>query len=184
MACEKDHHFLHKSYEIFPFQVIAGILGGNIDYAKAAKLTSDAKFEIPDIKAAIAALNFVFSSSTRHAVDGETVSSELQQLGLPKEHANAVCKTYEDKVELMRQVFKKQSMRMSKLKSLDWRVDYTLSSSLIQDVNEPEVQLKFVKVSGSDESEEHEFAFTVSGDQFRTILADLKQAYKFINDFS
>jgi len=165
-------------------QVVAEILGGNIDYAKAAKLTSDAKFEIPDIKAAIAALNFIFSSSARHGVDGETVSNELQQLGLPKEHANGVCKTYEDKMPQIKEVFKNQSLRFSRLKSIDWRVDYAISSSLIDEVNEPEVQLKFVKRDGSDELKEEQFSFTVSGDQFRTLLADLKQAYKYISDVS
>ncbi len=170
--------------KLFCSQVISEILGGKIDYAKAAKLTSDAKFEIPDIKAAIAALNFIFSSSARHGVDGETVSNELQQLGLPKEHANGVCKTYEDKMQQMKEVFKNQSMRFSRLKSIDWRVDYAISSSLIDDVHEPEVQLKFAKTDGSDALKEEQFSFTVSGDQFRTLLADLKQAYKYISDVS
>jgi hypothetical protein len=47
-------------------------------------LTSDAKFDIEDVKACVSALNFIFSSSSKHNIDSETLSNELQQLGLPK----------------------------------------------------------------------------------------------------
>lgn len=48
------------------------------------KLTSDAKFEESDIKASIAAINFILSSAAKHLVDGDSLDNELQQLGLPK----------------------------------------------------------------------------------------------------
>jgi len=53
-------------------------------YGKVAKLTSDAKFEESDIKASIAAINFILSSAAKHLVDGDSLENELQQLGLPK----------------------------------------------------------------------------------------------------
>lgn len=40
--------------------------------------------EIGDVKASIAALTFILSSAAKYNCDGETVSNELQQLGLPK----------------------------------------------------------------------------------------------------
>lgn len=40
--------------------------------------------ESGDVKATIAVLDFIFSSAAKHNVDGESLSSELQQLGLPK----------------------------------------------------------------------------------------------------
>ena len=165
-------------------QVVAELIGGKIDYAKVSKLTADAKFEIPDIKAAISALSFVFASSARHGVDGETLSNELQQLGLPKEHSSSIWKTYDDLFEKLRDAFKRQSMRMSRLKSVDWRVDYMLSSSLVEEVAEPEVQLKFVKQDGIKDNLEQQFAFSVSGESFRSLLSELKQAYSLINSIS
>ena len=33
---------------------------------------------------AVAALAFILSSAAKHAVDGESLNNELQQLGLPK----------------------------------------------------------------------------------------------------
>lgn len=165
-------------------QVVADLTGNNIDYVKAAKLTSDAKFEIADIKAAIVALNFIFTSSARQHVAGETVSNELQQLGLPKEHAHALSKLYDDKLEQLHNALRQQSMRVSRLKSVDWRVDYVISSSLLGEVGEPEVQFKFVKEDGSDNAFTEEIAFTVNGNTFRTLLVELKQAYMLMEGLS
>ena len=55
-----------------------------LQYAKVGKLTSDAKFEESDIKASVAAIAFILSSATKHAVDSASLDNELQQLGLPK----------------------------------------------------------------------------------------------------
>lgn len=40
--------------------------------------------ESGDIKAGVAVLSFIFSSAAKYDVDSESLSSELQQLGLPK----------------------------------------------------------------------------------------------------
>lgn len=40
--------------------------------------------ESGDIKASVAVLSFILSSAAKHDVDSESLSSELQQLGLPK----------------------------------------------------------------------------------------------------
>lgn len=44
--------------------------------------------ESGDIKATVAVLSFILSSAAKHNVDGESLSSELQQLGLPKGKTN------------------------------------------------------------------------------------------------
>lgn len=40
--------------------------------------------ESGDVKATVAVLSFILTSAAKHNVDGESLSSELQQLGLPK----------------------------------------------------------------------------------------------------
>ena len=163
-------------------QVVSELLGGSIDYTKVSKLTADAKYEVSDVKASVAALNYIFSSAGKHNVDGETVSNELQQLGLPKEHAQALCKVYEDKLSQIRNTLRKQSLRLPQLKALDWRVDLVLSSSQVEDVNEPEVQLKLVTSDTSVLGKNETHGFTVSGDKFRVLVAELKRAYKYMED--
>uniref|UniRef100_A0A8D2E6Q3 Uncharacterized protein n=1 Tax=Theropithecus gelada TaxID=9565 RepID=A0A8D2E6Q3_THEGE len=67
--------------------------------------------ESGDIKATVAVLSFILPSVAKHSVDGGSLSSELQQLGLPKaptcylqsysilppEHAASLCHCYEEK---------------------------------------------------------------------------------------
>lgn len=47
--------------------------------------------ESGDIKASVAVLSFIFSSAAKHDVDSESLSSELQQLGLPKGKPVCLC---------------------------------------------------------------------------------------------
>ncbi|KAM3827975.1 COMM domain-containing protein 4 isoform 2-T2 [Vipera latastei] len=129
-------------------QVLRDVLGEGIDYDKILKLTSDARFEIGDVKATVAVLNFILSSAAKYNVDSESLSSELQQLGLPK---------------------------VSCLDSVSWRVDYTLSSSELRQVNESVVHLK-LNVKDVDRKVTEPVAMTLSAEKFRVLLAELKQA--------
>ncbi|XP_070955349.1 COMM domain-containing protein 4-like, partial [Macaca nemestrina] len=66
-------------------------------YEKILKLTADVKFESSDMEDTVAVLSFILSSAAKHSVDGKSLASELQQLGLPKEHAASLCHCYEEK---------------------------------------------------------------------------------------
>ncbi|KAK3787920.1 hypothetical protein RRG08_020367 [Elysia crispata] len=156
-------------------QVLKNMLGDSMDYEKVHKLTSDAKFETGDIKASIAALTFIMSSAAKYDVDAETLSNELQQLGLPKEHTTSLCKSYSDAQTKLQENFRESSLRVSMLDSVQWRVDYILSSSELQHVNEPSVQLKLNVKDGSSQ-EVNPVAVTLTSDKFRVLLYELKQA--------
>ncbi|GFN98011.1 comm domain-containing protein 4 [Plakobranchus ocellatus] len=156
-------------------QVLKNMLGDAMDYEKVHKLTSDAKFETGDIKASIAALSFILSSAAKYDVDADTLSNELQQLGLPKEHTTSLCKSYSDAQGKLQEIFRNTSLRVSGLESVQWRVDYVLSSSQLQEVNEPSVQLKLDIKDGSNE-ETKPVAFTLTSEKFRVLLHELKQA--------
>ncbi|XP_017721461.1 PREDICTED: COMM domain-containing protein 4, partial [Rhinopithecus bieti] len=66
-------------------------------YEKILKLTADAKFESGDVKATVAVLSFILSSAAKHSVDGGSLASELQQLGLSQEHTAGPYHFYEEK---------------------------------------------------------------------------------------
>lgn len=51
---------------------------------KLEKLATDTKLELSDVKACVALVEFVLVNAAKYNVNGETLSSELQQLGLPK----------------------------------------------------------------------------------------------------
>uniref|UniRef100_A0A3Q0QZU3 COMM domain containing 4 n=1 Tax=Amphilophus citrinellus TaxID=61819 RepID=A0A3Q0QZU3_AMPCI len=161
-------------------QVLKDLLGEGIDYDKVGKLTADAKFESGDIKASVAVLSFIFSSAAKHDVDSESLSSELQQLGLPKEHATGLCKSYEDKHAALQEKLRETSLRLGRLEAVSWRVDYILSSSELKEVNEPMIHLKLQR-EGAESGATETTEFSVSADKFRVLLAELKQAQAMMN---
>lgn len=161
-------------------QVLKDLVEDGIDYDKVEKLTSDAKFEIGDIKASIAVLSFILTSAAKHDVDSESLSSELQQLGLPKEHTTGLCKAYEDKHTALQDKLRESSLRLGRLESVSWRVDYMLSSSELKEVNEPSVQLRLQSQepeSGSTQTT----VVSITADKFRVLLSELKQAQAMMN---
>ncbi|XP_028814771.1 COMM domain-containing protein 4 [Denticeps clupeoides] len=161
-------------------QVLRDLLGEGMDYDKVAKLTTDARFESGDIKACIAVLSFIFTSAAKHDVDSESLSSELQQLGLPKEHTTGLCKSYEDKHTALRDKLRESSLRLGRLESVSWRVDYTLSSSELKEVNEASVQLR-IQAQGLESGAAETTLVSMTADKFRVMLIELKQAQTMMN---
>ncbi|XP_029095533.1 COMM domain-containing protein 4 isoform X2 [Monodon monoceros] len=217
-------------------QVLKDLLGQGIDYEKILKLTADARFESGDVKATVAVLSFILSSAAKHSVDGESLSSELQQLGLPKgtgmragrwvtcgprgarqrsgcvtlrctlpslgqepetcplsglspsthllaqgtslrppEHAASLCRCYEEKQSSLQEHLRACSLRVNRLTGVGWRVDYTLSSSLLRSVEEPMVHLR-LEVAAASGAPAQPVTMSLSADKFQVLLAELKQA--------
>lgn len=66
---------------------------------------------------------------------------------------------------------------VDKLTSVEWRVDYILSSSSIQDLNAPSVQLKLnIAKNINGEKSVEPVAFELNADKFRVLLHELKAA--------
>lgn len=122
-------------FKVIGMQVMSQLLGGEIDYAKIAATGEEASAS--DIKASVAALSFILSSAARHDVEESTLTNELQQLGLPKEHSDSLCRPYQEQKERLREQAASTSLRLAKVEKLDWRVDYVVSSSKMADVEAP-----------------------------------------------
>ncbi|KAM4765856.1 COMM domain-containing protein 4 isoform 2-T2 [Cyanocitta cristata] len=146
-------------------QVLRDLLGEAIEYDKILKLTSDAKLESGDVKATIAVLGFILSSAAKHNVD---------------KHASGLCRSYEEKQSSLQDRLRACSLRLSQLGSVRWRVDYTLSSSELQEVNEPVVHLTF-NVRDRECEKMTAVPVTLSANKFRVLLAELKQAQTLMN---
>uniref|UniRef100_A0A5F8GXI7 COMM domain containing 4 n=1 Tax=Monodelphis domestica TaxID=13616 RepID=A0A5F8GXI7_MONDO len=139
-------------------------------FEKILKLTADAKFESGDVKATVAVLSFIISSAAKHSVDSESLSSELQQLGLPKEHASGLCRSYEEKQGPLQESLRGSSLRLSRLESVGWRVDYTVTSSQLCHVHEPEVHLR-LDVRQEPDGPAEPVAMTLSMKKFQVLLS-------------
>ncbi|NXH38364.1 COMD4 protein, partial [Dicaeum eximium] len=149
-------------------QVLRDLLGEAIEVSSSPSLLS---VESGDVKATIAVLGFILSSAAKHNVDSESLSSELQQLGLPKaEHASGLCRSYEEKQSPLQDRLRACSLRLSQLGSVRWRVDYTLSSSELHEVNEPVVHLTF-NVRDRECEKMTAVPVTLSANKFWVLLA-------------
>ncbi|KAJ7311157.1 hypothetical protein JRQ81_006762 [Phrynocephalus forsythii] len=84
-------------------------------------------------------------------------------------------KTLTEACPSCRATFPLTNLSLSSLDSVSWRVDYTLSSSQLQQVNEPVVHLK-LNVKDVDRGSLEPVAMTLSAEKFRVLLAELKQA--------
>lgn len=171
-----------------------------IDYAKVEKMTTgDEALSLTDadVKSIIAAIRFVFFQGAKHGIDDETLASELQQLGLPREHARAMQRPYRNNRDQLRAHLSGQTLRISRVEDCRWRVDVVLDSSLMEDVMEPIVQLElavrktgFLELqaararagalgddgTGEDAAAVDKVAFECTGDKFRLLLEELKAA--------
>lgn len=63
-----------------------------------------------------------------------------------------------------------QSISVGRLDAVSWRVDYTLSSSELREVNEPMIQLK-LQAQGALPGSTETTVVSVSADKFRVLLA-------------
>ena len=94
-----------------------------VDYAKFRKLV-DGAVTAGDVEAVIAALEYTIESAARYDVDERALGRELEQLGLPKEHADAVCKPYGKSREALREALLRGTMRVNALKDMSWGVTF------------------------------------------------------------
>ncbi|GFQ80176.1 COMM domain-containing protein 4 [Trichonephila clavata] len=154
--------------------VINGLLGTPVDFEKVTKLTSDAKYEKSDVKATIAAISFILTNSTKHSIDEESLSNELQQLGLPKESSGALCKNFSGKFVQLQQKLKNDSFKLTEIRKINWQLDYILSSSCLNEVHHPSLCISFEVVE--NETNVHSHSINMSANKFQLLLHELKQA--------
>ena len=109
-------------YKVLCKQLLQQACGVAVDEAKMAKLIGDGKLDEDEQKGVVASLHFILTSSARYDVPEETLALELQQLGLPKEHAEALVAVFRDGRTQMQQHLAERSLRLPRLEALRWRV--------------------------------------------------------------
>lgn len=157
-------------------QIVKYILCNEINYEIIEKIAKDPKFEPSEVKAGVAAISFILKNAIRNSVDYDNLSNELLQLGLQKDTSFALSKVYHENSDKLTMFMKDQCLRLSRYIHLDWRVDYVISSSTISSIYEPSFELSIMA-----EKFNHDtviILFAISGEKFRTVLAELRQAFR------
>lgn len=109
--------------------IVCMVDGSSIDHEKIGKMTKDASFDNSDTKAVLAAINHMFRSAARFDCDEEVFSNEIGQLGLPKEHVDAMVRCFKDKKVALRGALRDDMICAPLLSNVDWRASVVLASS-------------------------------------------------------
>jgi len=151
-----------------------------LDIPKIEKLCSDAKFDWSDVKAAIAALHYILTNAAKHSVQVEELADEIQQLGLPKEHATGLGRVYSDHSTVVRDRLKEKTLKLNTLEEVNWRVDYVLGSSVQPETSQPEVHLR-LNLRDADTDAISPLGFSMDAEQCRLLLRELTAAERIMS---
>eukprot|EP01112_Ceratiomyxa_fruticulosa_P005320 TRINITY_DN1593_c0_g1_i2.p1 TRINITY_DN1593_c0_g1~~TRINITY_DN1593_c0_g1_i2.p1 ORF type:complete len:200 (-),score=26.00 TRINITY_DN1593_c0_g1_i2:70-669(-) len=168
--------------KLLALQVIDHLLGGKLDFEKIGKLVAPANFDLSDIKGALAALNFIVGNAAKYDVADDILSTELQQLGLPKEHCGSLGRSLRNHRDNLRKALQDQILHLPQLSSVDWRVDFILSSSDLRAVNTPSVQI-CLNVKGPNGKITPQ-PFEIDAEKFRVLYYELKDAQSSMESFN
>jgi len=97
--------------------VADSIITQDMKLERIEKFANDSKLELNDIRACISLIEFILTSGSKNQVNSDVLSSELQQLGLPKEHSTSLCRVYNERYADLELLLKKNSLKC-KLKIL------------------------------------------------------------------
>ncbi len=152
------------------------------------KIAADNTDGVNDIKGAIAAVHFMITSAAKYDVEERVLIQEIQQLGLPKENSETICKQYRETKDTLRSKLEETSYRISKLISTDWRVDQVLASSLGTKEAGKLVHLNLNIDIDPDNSTElnnsrfKDLAFELSAEELDLLIHELTQAQQMMQN--
>ena len=149
--------------------------GDAVDQQKVVKLLGDGKFETHEIKGVMAALHFILISSARFDVPDDSLASELQQLGLPKEHTDALVSALKDGRTPLQAHLAEASLHLPKVEALHWRLHEDGSHTRAHTV-ELHVALRDQRAPGGTEPEPRALNLFVDVDTLKRLQLDLRAA--------
>ncbi|XP_053954306.1 COMM domain-containing protein 4 [Anastrepha ludens] len=104
-----------KDLESLAELVAKRIIGQQLEESVVKSLTADIS---TDGKSAVACIHFLLINASRHAISESVFSEEIQQLGLPKEHAASMCRVLATNVTAIRQRLREKAFRINELSSV------------------------------------------------------------------
>lgn len=123
----------------------------------------------------MAALTYIITNGVKYGVATEVLHNELQQLGLPKEHCDVITKSIATSKDALEEHFRGETFTLPSLDSIDWRVDYVMSSNDAEEVEHPQVHLS-IGVLEQGQEEVKKYAFELQADKFRVLVEELSRA--------
>merc|ERR1711915_267840 len=88
-----------------------------------SSLSLETKLSEESVAAVLSSISWILVGVSRGKVDHSSLQYELLQLGTPKEHAGILSRLYRDNREKLIEAVRKESLRLSCLKSINWKLD-------------------------------------------------------------
>lgn len=113
------------------------LTGEAIDLEKSNSLLADSKLPESDVRSLLGSIQFVLTSASRFSTGEDHLRAELQQVGLPREHATALAKVHHDYADSIRKHLIRDSLMRNKLEDVSWRkIDGSQLIELTLQINE------------------------------------------------
>ncbi|XP_019553133.2 COMM domain-containing protein 4 [Aedes albopictus] len=94
------------------------IVGEDVPEDNVRAIFGISKGSMDTPKAAFACIRFLLVSAARFNTEGSVFGTELQQLGLPKDHTTVMCQVLEDYVSQIRSQLRQSSLTINELESV------------------------------------------------------------------
>ena len=110
-------------------QIVKKISGSAYDSEKMQKFCRDSKMDPEETKCMIAIMEFLVQQAGKHDITEVVFAKDLTQMGLAIENANVITKSYSENQDLLKKSMANQSMRISKIENLNYKLSYVMASS-------------------------------------------------------
>nr|CAG4649811.1 EOG090X0HLW [Scapholeberis mucronata] len=92
--------------------------GQEFNLEKSNALLADSNLPESDVRSLLASIEFVLSSASRFSTGEDHLRAELQQVGLPREHAAALAKVHSDNASAIRDRLVRESLMKNKVEDV------------------------------------------------------------------
>jgi len=147
-----------------------------VDYTKIEKIGASSNLEVADVEASIACLHYILVNSAKNDLEDGTLEKELQQLGMPKEHSDSICRAYAKDKDRLQNVFVQTTLKLGgERQLLNWSVERA-PSEIVETSKESRLPTVRVTLIDSNKSSDTAMPIAMSQEKFQVLLHELKLA--------
>ncbi|XP_067648580.1 COMM domain-containing protein 4 [Eurosta solidaginis] len=168
-----------KNLELLAELVVKRILGQEFEESTIKSLTLDLS---TDGKSAVACIHFLLINASRHAVTETVFSEEIQQLGLPKEHAAAMCRVLAANVTAIRQRLQDKAFKINELTSVRYMPPSPDTSDNTVGCAKFELKISQELIDGLPQDTTH--VLNIERPNVRALLEELKEVRSTLQKYS
>jgi len=153
------------------------LTGQEMQVEKTNALLADLKLRASDAQSLLVSIQFILSSASRFSTSEEHLRAELQQIGLPKEHAAALAKVHQDSTHSIRQKLLNDSASPNSVEDVNLR--------LVEDEScrdDPSVEIDF-KLKGTVISGARTLSLSAQPAKLQTLLYELEKIQNLISQY-